>query len=160
MYKRFYVTRLSSLGATRHSTSRDCLKTAIRQGFPKGKARLGLAAALLAEIALKRQFDKGSQRGKQGVSKAKTKNTNDKRQSVTKQAKPAEGESKGGALTERLFGDGTSPSFEKFLYRKQDTPLDFQKFFVKNIQKIKNGLRPSPPPLPRQSLPPEGKPMK
>ena len=24
-------------------------------------------------------------------------------------------------------------------------PLDFQKFFVKNIQKIKNGLRPSPP---------------
>ncbi|MFR2945084.1 MAG: hypothetical protein ACLTKZ_07725 [Lachnospiraceae bacterium] len=26
-------------------------------------------------------------------------------------------------------------------------PLDFQKFFVKNIQKIKNGLRPSSPPL-------------
>ena len=25
-------------------------------------------------------------------------------------------------------------------------PLDFQKFFVENIQKIKNGLRPSPPP--------------
>ena len=35
-------------------------------------------------------------------------------------------------------------------------PLDFQKFFVKNIQKIKNGLRPSPPPLSRQSLPPRG----
>ena len=35
-------------------------------------------------------------------------------------------------------------------------PLDFQKFFVKNIQKIKNGLRPSPPPLSRQSLPLRG----
>jgi len=71
---------------------------------------LGLAAALLAEIALKRQFDKGSRyrrffraflpqekkrkRGKQGEIKGKTKKTNDKRQSVTKQAKPAEGESK------------------------------------------------------------------
>ena len=31
--------------------------------------------------------------------------------------------------------------------RKQVAPLDFQKFFVENIQKIKNGLRPSPPPL-------------
>ena len=34
-------------------------------------------------------------------------------------------------------------------------PLDFQKFFVKNIQKIKNGLRPSPPCFAR-SLPPRG----
>ena len=40
--------------------------------------------------------------------------------------------------------------------QKSATPLDFQKFFVKNIQKIKNGLCPSPPPLPRQSLPPRG----
>ena len=34
-------------------------------------------------------------------------------------------------------------------------PLDFQKFFVKNIQKIKNGLRPSPPCFAR-SLPLRG----
>ncbi len=34
-------------------------------------------------------------------------------------------------------------------------PLDFQKFFVKNIQKIKNGLRPSPPCF-AMSLPPRG----
>nr|DAO69457.1 MAG TPA: hypothetical protein [Caudoviricetes sp.] len=34
-------------------------------------------------------------------------------------------------------------------------PLDFQKFFIKNIQKIKNGLRPSPPCFAR-SLPPRG----
>ena len=31
--------------------------------------------------------------------------------------------------------------------QKCATPLDFQKFFVKNIQKIKNVLRPSSPPL-------------
>ena len=34
-------------------------------------------------------------------------------------------------------------------------PLDFQKFYVKNIQKIKNGLCPSPPCFAR-SLPPRG----
>ena len=34
-------------------------------------------------------------------------------------------------------------------------PLDFQKFFVKNIQKIKNGLRPSSPRFAR-SFPPGG----
>ena len=43
---------------------------------------------------------------------------------------------------------------EKF-NQKWATPLDFQKFFVKNIQKIKNGLRPSPPCFAR-SLPPRG----
>ena len=69
------------------------------------------------------------ERGKQGViSKAKPKNTNDKRQSVTKQAKPAR---KGKAREQRFFDR-----------EKQATPLDFQKFFVKNIQKIKNELRP------------------
>ena len=56
-------------------------------------------------------------------------------------------------MTERLFGDGTSPSFEKFLNRKCSCPL------IENFRwkiSIKNGLRPSPPPLPRQSLPPRG----
>ena len=40
-------------------------------------------------------------------------------------------------------------------FSKMKLPLDFQKFFVKNIQKIKNGLRPSPPCFAR-SLPPRG----
>ena len=44
--------------------------------------------------------------------------------------------------------------------RKQAAPLDFQKFFVKNIQKIKNGLRIiccAPHHRPNgQSLPPRG----
>ena len=38
-------------------------------------------------------------------------------------------------------------------------PLDFQKFFVENIQKIKNGLRPSPPPL-RGRASPQGEALK
>ena len=36
--------------------------------------------------------------------------------------------------------------------RKQGAPLDFQKGFVENIQKIKNGLCPSPPPFRRSLL--------
>ena len=51
------------------------------------------------------------ERGKQGViSKAKPKNTNDKRQSVTQQAKPA----RKGKAREQSFFDR----------EKQDTPLD------------------------------------
>ena len=39
--------------------------------------------------------------------------------------------------------------------QKLATPLDFQKFFVKNIQKIKNGLRPSSVAF-SDSFPPRG----
>ena len=54
--------KLTSLGALRHSTCRACLKTAIRQGLPKGKARMQcFRADLLAELAW-RQFGKDSRR--------------------------------------------------------------------------------------------------
>ena len=45
--------------------------------------------------------------------------------------------------------------FEIFLIKNVATPLDFQKFFVKNIQKIKNVLRPSSVAVRRQ-LSPQG----
>ena len=117
--------KLTSLGALRHSPRRgkqEALRT------------------LLAEIALKRQFDKGF-RFRRFF------------RAFLPQEKSDREESKGGALTERLFEDGTSPSFEKFLNRKCSCPL------IDNFRwkiSIKNGLRPSPPPLPRQSLPPRG----
>ena len=79
MYKRFYVMRLSSLGATRHSP----------------------------------------QRGKQGGIKGKTKKTNDKRQSVTKQAKPAR---RGKQETLRTNGRAKKRRFFKYGFKrsKQD----------------------------------------
>ena len=40
-------------------------------------------------------------------------------------------------------------------FSKMKLPLDFQKFFVKNIQKIKNGLRPSSVAF-SDSFPPRG----
>ena len=40
--------------------------------------------------------------------------------------KSEKGESKGGALTEQLFGDGTSPSFEKFQYTHEESENENQ----------------------------------
>ncbi len=103
--KEFKLTSIGGFAATfpegeskrkeiRHSTCRDCLKTAIRQGFPKGKAgglhqrrKLKNTNDTLQSVMNRRNLPEGESRGT--ASKAKTKNTNDMLQSVMKQAKPA-----------------------------------------------------------------------